>query len=72
MLTYKAESKACQAAGMATMFDATQRLGLYDADASERRAALGVFLDDWEKDHGLITSVELGRAGKELSEPRMG
>jgi hypothetical protein len=36
------------------------------AEASERRAALGVFLDDWEKDHGPITSVELDRAGKEL------
>ena len=35
-------------------------------EASERRAALGVFLDDWENDHGPITSVELDRAGKEL------
>jgi excisionase family DNA binding protein len=69
VLTYKAESKTRQAAGMATMVDATQRLGLYDAEASERRAALGVFLDDWEKEHGSITSVELDRAGKELSEP---
>jgi excisionase family DNA binding protein len=66
VLTYKAESKARQAAGMASLVDATQRLGLYDAEASERRAALGVFLDDWEKDHGQITSVELDRAGKEL------
>jgi excisionase family DNA binding protein len=57
VLTFKAESKTRQAAGMATMFDATQR-----------RAALGVFLDDWEKEHGSITSVELDRAGKELSE----
>jgi hypothetical protein len=40
--------------------------GLYDAEASERRAALGLFLDDWEKQHGPITSVELNRAGKEL------
>jgi hypothetical protein len=40
--------------------------GLYDAEASERRAALGVFLDDWEKQHGPITSVELDRADKEL------
>jgi hypothetical protein len=40
--------------------------GLYDAKASERRAALGAFLDDWEKQHGPITSVELDRAGKEL------
>jgi excisionase family DNA binding protein len=69
VVTYKAESKARQAAGMATMVDATQRLGLYDAEASERRAALGVFLDDWEKEHGSITSVELDRARKELSEP---
>jgi excisionase family DNA binding protein len=68
VLTYKAESKIRQAAGMATMFDATQRLGLYDAEASELRAALGVFLDDWEIEHGSITSVELHRAGKELSE----
>jgi excisionase family DNA binding protein len=66
VLTYKAESKARQAAGMATLIDATQRLRLYDAEASERRAALGVFLDDWEKDHGPITSVELDKAGKEL------
>jgi hypothetical protein len=55
-----------EAAGMATLVDATQLLGLYDAEASERRAALGVFLDDWEKEHGPITSVELDRAGKDL------
>jgi excisionase family DNA binding protein len=66
VLTYKAESKARQAAGMATMVDATQRLGLYDAEVSERRAALGAFLDDWEAEHSPITSVELERAGKEL------
>jgi excisionase family DNA binding protein len=66
VLTYKAERKARQAAGMATLVDAPQRLGLYDAEFSERRAALGVFLDDWEKEHGPITSVELDRAGKEL------
>ena len=29
-------------------------------------AALGVFLDHWEKEHGPITSVELDRASKEL------
>jgi hypothetical protein len=33
---------------------------------AEASAALGVFLDHWEKDHGPITSVELARARKEL------
>ena len=36
---------------------------------AEASAALGLFLDDWEKDHGPITSVELDRAGKELRRP---
>ena len=66
VLTYKAESKVRQAASMAALVDATQRLGRYDTEASERQAALGVFLDDWEKEHGPITSVELARAGKVL------
>ena len=33
---------------------------------AEASAALGVFLDHWEKEHGPITSVELDRASKEL------
>jgi len=33
---------------------------------AEAFAALGVFLDDWEKEQGPITSAELARAGKEL------
>jgi hypothetical protein len=33
---------------------------------AEATAALGVFLDHWEKQHGPITSVELARASKEL------
>jgi hypothetical protein len=31
--------------GIMPLKDATQRLGLYDAEVSERRAALGAFLD---------------------------
>lgn len=60
--TYKADSSA----DMAGLFDATQRPGHSDTEASQRQAALGVFLDDWEKEHGPITSVELARAGKEM------
>jgi excisionase family DNA binding protein len=37
VLAYKAESKARQAAGMATLVDATKRLGLYDTEVCERR-----------------------------------
>jgi hypothetical protein len=33
---------------------------------AEASAALSVFLDHWEKEHGPITSVELNRASKEL------
>ncbi len=33
---------------------------------AEASAALGAFLDDWEKEHGRITSAELDRAAKEL------
>ena len=33
---------------------------------TEASAALGVFLDHWEKKHGPITSLELDRASKEL------
>lgn len=60
--TYKADSNA----GMARLLDATQRPGHSDTEASQRQVALGVFLDDLEKEHGPITSVELARAGKEM------
>jgi hypothetical protein len=33
---------------------------------AEASAALGVFLDYWEKEHGPIISVELDKASKEL------
>jgi hypothetical protein len=33
---------------------------------AEASAALGVFLDHWQKEHGPITSGELARASKEL------
>ena len=33
---------------------------------AEASAALGVFLDHWEKEHGPITSLELDGASKEL------
>ena len=34
---------------------------------AEFSVALGAFLDDWEKEHGPLTAVELARAGKELA-----
>jgi hypothetical protein len=37
------------------------------AQSAERRAALGAFLKEWEKEHGPFTADELNRASKELS-----
>jgi hypothetical protein len=34
--------------------------------ANERQAALGAFLDEWEKRHGAFTPAELQRAEQEL------
>ena len=40
VLEYKAESKGRRADGMKAMVEATDRLGLYDAEAAELRAAM--------------------------------
>ena len=40
VLEYKAESKGRRANGMKAMVEATDRLGLYDAEAAELRAAM--------------------------------
>jgi excisionase family DNA binding protein len=40
VLKYKAESKLRRAKGVSAMVEATERLGLYDAEAAELRAAM--------------------------------
>jgi hypothetical protein len=41
--------------------------GRRNSAGAKAAAALGAFLDEWEKEHGPFTSVELARAGKELT-----
>jgi hypothetical protein len=59
----KVKSNVSDAKRLRTKAVASPRRRSARAEAS---AALGVFLDDWEKEHGPITSVELDRASKEL------
>jgi hypothetical protein len=59
----KVEPNVSDAKRLRTKAAASPRRKSARAEAS---AALGVFLDHWEKEHGPFTSVELARASKEL------